>query len=1500
MSVDYVVEFRPESQEDYFYDIVVCTEREKYIVPVTAVGQRPALDFPDVIDFGQCPLKISATRSMLVTNVGGKSAKFDLFTDAPFSVDPRQGTLAPGESLRCSVEFNPRIAGAAGADLHIAYDYGETIFSQLTGFGHQIDVAALQEVVEVLPTYVTKMSQKSFKVMNRSDVIVAFSVRGARVPEDEASATDAKLMSLGGSLDTLEIAEECSTAEDGDMDAESILSDRQANASRIFSLETKRIRLEKMFFRDENFSIHPLEGAIPPGSQVEITVEFRPTFAKDYEKKVFVEVQGRKDRLPVTIKARGLGPEAVFSYDMLDVGDTFINTTHQYEVELQNRGKIDARFRLTPPHTEFGSKFNFHPSSGSLDAGEVCTIKVKLLSNLLGDFDETFHWDILSSSRPLLLQFKGRVVGPSFTINVSTLDYGVVSYGFRYSKEVTLENTSQIPVKFSWRLNEDDEASPEFQMVPQTGRVLPNGKQTTRVNLVSRRIEKYERELLLDIPDVGRGLAVIPLFAECAVPKIEIETDILDFGECFVRYEFKRSLKLLNPSNLPAKFEVMQQDAHSRNLAAFSARPDSGGVPAQGHQTLEFSLATSRLGRIQLPVRVQIVGSRNPPLEFAIEAKSVGPKVHVDVFKDEMEPGATASRSTGGGLSIDFGKVHVLEDHGVWISVHNTSLIPAEFKTFIEGKDSVFKIDRRSGVLEPQEKAKLKVTTNLDMDKKFKDTLHILVTEGADIDMQLQATGIGSTVVCKEIESGLVDFGNQFSGRSFSKNILVCNMDRRPVTLQWTNETAEAARKRATKTKKLGERPSSGSSKHSQADGPPEEEQIYYASPEKTTIGAKQTTVVTIEGITMTTGIIEERLVCRGGVTNAGKGNSKGSCSSSNIVFDVVAQADVAAPLLEFPDRELRFVYYYEKDVHPQIMRKDVAIRNVSKLPLTLFLRTQSPFQLSSDSLVLSPNEEKSLVATFDPSYRGDLESAVARSRVNVTCADTNYQKDGFELVGEVHRPNLKFETTRIDYGSVLTDTCRRVTLAVTNVSSLDVIYHWMFLEGDAERGTRLTGARVVFRSSLIRFNIEPDNISLGAQPYDRAIEREITLHNQGKVPFDFNVIKSHLTYGWMVESIPEKGRVGAGQRDTLKLKIKAGLPEKFQEKVYIEVAHFDPTPITFSVEGVYPYIYLSLPRHKTHSFSQYLEEAKKRLIQAGPKPNSSPKGARSNISRPSPPSKATRSPTAKERPPSASTIRSKVPTAVATSSSARMPKNPLYDLGYTKADWESEADRLQLHRDLLIRASKKEDKLMAAAMGCESPEMSVPPKEEAAQNDKNALNVDEKKQVSFQFNKHYLDSFGLSIDPEAILKLAEFDSVDMTLTMHTSKPQVTHGPLEATFPVEVKQGPAVMITVKAYIMTPDLKISSDALDFGMVQSGHCKIMTVQLTNPKHVPCEWCIKRPMEGNKAKDWDFFRCSPNEGTLEFSESINVKVRLRGLRFHGAAVARIRAVERHRSIS
>lgn len=49
MDITYVVKFSPETKNDYAYDLIIITEREKFIVPIRAMGCRACLDFPDQI-----------------------------------------------------------------------------------------------------------------------------------------------------------------------------------------------------------------------------------------------------------------------------------------------------------------------------------------------------------------------------------------------------------------------------------------------------------------------------------------------------------------------------------------------------------------------------------------------------------------------------------------------------------------------------------------------------------------------------------------------------------------------------------------------------------------------------------------------------------------------------------------------------------------------------------------------------------------------------------------------------------------------------------------------------------------------------------------------------------------------------------------------------------------------------------------------------------------------------------------------------------------------------------------------------------------------------------------------------------------------------------------------------------------------------------------------------------------------------------------------------------
>jgi hydrocephalus-inducing protein len=74
------VQFTPEENKDYRHELVCITEREKFVVPVRAIGARAILDFPDEVLFPPAPVKHVNTRTLHVRNVGNAEAKFTLVT----------------------------------------------------------------------------------------------------------------------------------------------------------------------------------------------------------------------------------------------------------------------------------------------------------------------------------------------------------------------------------------------------------------------------------------------------------------------------------------------------------------------------------------------------------------------------------------------------------------------------------------------------------------------------------------------------------------------------------------------------------------------------------------------------------------------------------------------------------------------------------------------------------------------------------------------------------------------------------------------------------------------------------------------------------------------------------------------------------------------------------------------------------------------------------------------------------------------------------------------------------------------------------------------------------------------------------------------------------------------------------------------------------------------------------------------------------------------------
>lgn len=55
---------------------MVVTEREKFIVPIRAVGCVSMIEFPDKLDFGLVPVKFTAEKPVMMRNIGEKITKW--------------------------------------------------------------------------------------------------------------------------------------------------------------------------------------------------------------------------------------------------------------------------------------------------------------------------------------------------------------------------------------------------------------------------------------------------------------------------------------------------------------------------------------------------------------------------------------------------------------------------------------------------------------------------------------------------------------------------------------------------------------------------------------------------------------------------------------------------------------------------------------------------------------------------------------------------------------------------------------------------------------------------------------------------------------------------------------------------------------------------------------------------------------------------------------------------------------------------------------------------------------------------------------------------------------------------------------------------------------------------------------------------------------------------------------------------------------------------------
>ncbi|KAJ3408149.1 hypothetical protein HDU80_006663 [Chytriomyces hyalinus] len=1487
MEAQFLLKFTPEETVDYVHNLVCVTEREKFLVPIRAYGARGLLDFPDEIAFSDCPIRFITTRTLFVRNIGNRPAKFVIDVEPPFEASPDSGFLDVNKNMQIDVHFKSETSGSFSKDMLVKYDTGEIVRVALTGNAEDANIRLEKTSIRMESTYITLSSMKTIRIFNRSDKMTKFQWKTfATTAEDRQNRLKRKLaVDKQEEVECLAFYNQLATNQSLSLCDLSPITQKCKNKRR-------EIENDILLFNDLEYCIQPIEGTIWPNSHVDVYIVFNPKKAGPNTTSVYCEVTGRQSRLPLVLKGDGIGPKGRFSCDTIEVNEVFINTHHTFEVYLENRGDIDFNFSKIKPDTLFGPKFTFTPERGLLKVGQQQLIKVFFTSDILGTFSEVLQWELEGAPERLTLLLNGRVIGPTFHFEIPQLDFGQLSYGFPTAKSFKIHNTSQISMVYNLRMNQEagfDGLASEFSIVPQFGTIPPMSSAAIKVHFTPKSVKKYAECICVDVDSVGENLQQLPIFADSIVPKIDLTTPVLDYGDCFLAYTYQKEVELRNDTNFSAKYELLSQEETAKSVYAYSSKNVSGVILPQSSAKIEIAIQIKRLGFLNFPIFIKVTGNEEIPLGVDIEANGIGPNV---IFST---------------MELNWGKIPVLKESISHLSLKNDSPTPAIFSCATVSESSVFKIEPLFGTIAPGASVNITATAFLDDSLKFTDILKIGIQSDRVHEVQLVARGQGSTVTFDE---GLrnIEFHDVFSNRECSREFVLVNRGRRTQTLHWLGDEDRFSKKDA-----------------SILSGP-----TFEVIPSRFLLKPNGQQVIVVKGYSGKALQCKETLVCQATMEKD---------PARRIIVETCVSANFINPLLDMSPPILKFISAQTNEEDFDLLSQALVLRNTSLLPLHLSFKCPIPYTVEPNEVGcrLNPSESISLKVSYDPHYNTNRISCKEHSKLWITY-DEHPQRDFIELFSEITFPNMKFSTSEVCFGCIPNNTEQRKSFVITNTSSLPVEYNWYFLEDSIKIGSPLDPIQIaqVFdilpmrgvlfagesetvevsffghpnntfsavalcdvsggpkyelelkgEASIIDYTFDKQLLDFGVHMYQDILEQEINITNTGNVTFDYNTILFPTSSLWQkVLVFPCTGTVPPHGKQKISVRFCSCVPETVDEFFYIQIALFEPIKVRVTGTGIFPVIHMSIPRVSDPKYEAALNDVRSSNAKAK-KPNVLDKRATIIPSDVKVDEKAEAELEAK-----AERIILKEKTSKFLSEIAEDVKQTSTGFSKSKAIGSAIllAKSLQKSKDKRsVNTISETSEVVLSKYVCNFGNViRNTVKKKSFKLTNRSVNA-----VTFQLDKSVLMGTGFSIEPDRVKLLPgkpHYESVDFQVTFQARSQTI--GVFQIDLPINVLGGPTIILTLQADVTLPDLQLSTTEIDFGEVMCGLRKSVAIQLYNKNSVPCEWSttsqefssVKSSTKAEKslskkrnglaaAKEFDF---TPKVGTLQPGEKLILNAR------------------------
>lgn len=568
MSCHYNVRFVPDSLAD-FEDFILVETQSPYplLVPIEARRPPPILLLPRTFDCGACLAGGIKMLEFVCTNEGLSRGRFCIMPkklwpppnfrsiatagfveQSPFGIRPSVFQLYPGQSTLIEVVFFPASADNFQQTFAIVCDNCQVQDFTLIGSGQNLALELMSviggesipvpgELVDVIAEHRLRFyslnpystSEKKLQIRNSTHVPLPFYW--------QIMKPNLQPLMPGESYDPEKIA---------------------------FNIDS-----------ETPFSICPKQGILEPHQEQWFTLAYSPKELKNFHNvihmilndvpeptspgKTLAQLEPTvNDVIVLDLEVRGsTEPFNILlePYAIIIPGENFIGSTLRRQFKMWNNSKAAVCYeweKIVDCHI-----IQVEPYTGTLETNGHCLLELCFTGGSNGFTSHKLQCKIQHSPEPVVLHVEAMFKGPLVSINVPSIDLGLIKFGDKTLTTFQIENMSQLPAKWSLRespscMAERKAEQSQFTVLPPSGELHPLGSETVSILFEAFVCQRLQTVLELVVEN-GEG-SYLAVLADVQTPQVCLLSSRLVFNDIYVGVPAQACVKLFNQGLLPAKY----------------------------------------------------------------------------------------------------------------------------------------------------------------------------------------------------------------------------------------------------------------------------------------------------------------------------------------------------------------------------------------------------------------------------------------------------------------------------------------------------------------------------------------------------------------------------------------------------------------------------------------------------------------------------------------------------------------------------------------------------------------------------------------------------------------------------------------------------------------------------------------------------------------------------------------------------------------------------------